>query len=207
MSNRYFADISSNNPMFEARTYREDGHLLVAIKATEGTTYSDPKYLQWVMEAHRHGVAVIHYHFGRPDLHASPVDEAAHFLDTVLHHTGPRDYLALDLERPANGGWVHDPAWSRGFDEHVQRVSRFHTVLYIPQSDLAMSDEWLAGDNRRVWVADWSTDQVHAPRLYTVMLRQFTDGVTGPEPHSFAGVGECDGDIMSREVYERLTRC
>lgn len=207
MSNRYFADISSNNPRFDAKAYREAGHLLVAIKATEGESYVDPRWLEWVLAAHSHGVAVVHYHFGRPDLHPGAVDEAAHFIDTVAHHTGPLDYLALDLERPALGGWTHDPAWSRAFDGHVQRVSRFHTVLYMAQDDLEMSDEWLDGDNRRVWVADWSLDRVHAPKGYTVMFRQYTDGIAGPGPHSFAGTGVCDGDTMDRSVYGRLTRC
>lgn len=207
MSNRYFADISSNNPAFSARGYKDAGHILVAIKATEGDTYVNPRYLQWVIEAHRHGIAVVHYHFGRPDLHAEPGDEAWHFLATVLHHTGPNDYLALDLERPAIGGWTRDPSWSHGFDEYVQVHCRFHMILYASQSDLETSDGWLAGDNRRVWVADWSTDRVVAPKGYVVLLRQYTDGVTGPEPHSFAGIGRCDGDIMSRELHERLTRC
>lgn len=207
MTSRYFADISSNNRAFDAETYSIHGHVLVAIKATEGDTYDDPKYLQWVIEAHRHGVAVVHYHFGRPDLHPSPAGEAKHFLDTVLHHTGPRDYLALDLERPAIGGWNHDPAWSMGFDRYVQDHSRFHTVLYMSQSDLEASDAWLAGDNRRVWVADWGVTPSVAPKGYTVLLRQYTDGIIGPQPHSFAGIGACDGDYMSRELHERLTRC
>src|SRR5205807_2121569 len=115
-----------------------------------------------------------------------------------------RDYLVLDLERATPRGWKHDPAWSLSFDDYVQSRSRFHTILYANRSTLELGDNWLVGDNKRVWVADWSTDRDYAPPGYSVAFRQFTDGVLGPEPHSLPGVGRCDVNRMSREIYAHL---
>lgn len=204
---RYFADISSNNVRFDAGAYHRAGHVLVAIKATEGTTYDDPRYMPWLLRAHHEGVGVVHYHFARPDLGNAPDAEADFFLDRVLHHTGPRDYLALDLERGVDGDWGHDPVWSYDFDRRVRERSRFHTILYISGSRLAGREGWLYGDNRRVWIADWGDKPTTPPLGYVMVFWQFTDGVTGRGPHLFAGVGRCDGDLMSRAVFGRLTQC
>lgn len=197
------ADISSNNSEYDAVAYANAGHVLIGIKATEGLHYVNPNHRAWVLHSHLNHVGVIHYHFGRPDLNTDPRTEAEAFLREALRNAGGRDYLVLDLERATPQGWQHDPAWSRAFDEYVQERSRFHTLLYISRSPLMTSDAWLTGDVKRVWLADYSATPDECPNGYTVVLRQFTDGILGPMPHSLAGVGRCDISIVRPPLLAR----
>jgi len=203
---RYFADVSNNNANFDAHTYAEHGHLVVAIKATEGLAFVDPDHRTWALRAGMVHIGVIHYHFARPDLGNSPEDEARFFLRNALHLTGGRDYLALDLERATPGGWQHDPSWSRAFDEFIQANSRFHTLLYATRSTLEGGQGWLKDDTGNLWVADWSSDPDVKLHGYSVLCRQYTDGQLGPEPHEFPGVGVCDGNVMRGEMFVRSLR-
>ncbi|MGH2876222.1 MAG: GH25 family lysozyme [Solirubrobacteraceae bacterium] len=190
---RLFADLSSNNSEFHAGPYQAAGHVIVAIKATEGAGYVNPDHRPWCLAAGGHRMHVVHYHFARPDLGHLPETEARFFLEVALPLTGGRDYLVLDLERAVPAGWQHDPAWSRQFDHHVQLRSRFRTILYSPRATLQSNPgPWLVGDDQRVWDADWSAGPDFAPPGMTVAFRQFTDGELGPDPHELPGVGRCD---------------
>lgn len=204
--NNRLADLSNNNSHYNAVEYRQAGHLLVALKATEGTDFVDPNHRTWALHTHSVHSGVVHYHFARPDLGNDPDIEARFFLRVALPSAGPRDYLALDIERATPQGFTHDPAWSHQFDKYVQANSRFHTVLYASRSLLETSDQWLAGDNRRVWDADWSTSPPVAPKGYEWLFRQYTDGVHGPGPHEFAGIGICDGNVMSPAAFDLARR-
>lgn len=200
-----FADISSNNNTPDMRVYRQTGHVLIAIKATEGVNYTNPDHRNWCLHAGLQWVSVVHYHYARPDLDNSPQAEARHFLDEALPLAGWWDYLAVDVERGRNGQFTGDPSWVRDFDAYVQTHSRFACILYASRSTLQLSDEWLVGSRKRVWDADWSTDPDYAPPGYECAFRQFTDGTLGPEPHELLGVGQCDVNRMSTNMLGHLT--
>ena len=81
----------------------ESGHVFAFHKATEGTTYSDPRYEGNRLEAGEVGLAFGAYHFARPngaDISAAQSDamaEARHFLNVAKPVSG--DLLpVLDLE-------------------------------------------------------------------------------------------------------------
>src|SRR5438309_1441589 len=82
-----FVDLSSNNQggvaALNAREYSSAGHLLVALKSTEGEAYVNPDWGPQVNDAHAHRLGVLHYHFLRPDQGTSPTLEARHFWNTV----------------------------------------------------------------------------------------------------------------------------
>lgn len=212
---RYFADLSSYQRTFDAKLYAGAGHVLVAIKATESTNYTNPYHRGYALRAGAEHVAVVHYHFGRPDLHPDdPELEADWFLEHALPLAGARDYLVLDLERATPAGWAHDPAWSQAFDRTVRSKSRFRTILYALRSTLLIGREpldfspevrWLAGEPYRSWDPDWSSAADWAPAGWTLAFRQYSDGVQGPAPHTFAGVGSpCDGDRMSPAMFAAI---
>ena len=201
-----FADLSSANPHFDAGEYKRSGHILVAIKATEGTSYVNPLHRGYSLRAGLEHVGVVHYHFARPDVGNRPADEAEHFLRWALPLAGPRDYLLLDLERATPQGYRHDPEWSQAFDRYVIDHSRFNTILYANKSTLQQSDNWLVNLLKRVHDADWSNDPDYAPPGYKCVFRQLTDGVIGPAPHSLPGIGECDVNRMSRQMFEATIR-
>lgn len=197
-----FADLSSNNREFEPVQYRRAGHVIVAIKATEGLSYVNPEHRPWCYGAHATRVAVIHYHFARPDLGNDPAREADFFLEVALPLAGGRDFLALDLERAVPAGWSHDPAWSLRFDERIRERSRFHTILYASRSTLQSSDKWLGGPLRRVWDADYGLDADYAPAGYEVACRQQSGVTAGRPPYELDGVGPCDVNVARGAFWE-----
>lgn len=201
---RYFADVSAYQPNVNMREYADAGHLLIAIKASEGLSYVNPYHRGQALAAGLEHVAVVHYHFARPDLGTQPDAEADHFLGVCGSLLGPYDYVVVDVERATPQGWQHDPAWSRAFDQRVRNFSRFKCIIYASRSVLQASDQWLAGAPLRVWDAAYSTEPDYAPQGYTVAFRQYTDGVVGPEPHSFAGVGQCDGNYANYDIIRHL---
>lgn len=202
--NRYFADVSSAQPNVNMHDYADAGHLLIGIKATEGLSYVNPYHRGQSYAAGARHVAVAHYHFARPDLNDNPSAECRHFIDAAGHLLGPYDYVILDLERATRQGWSHDPAWSREWDQMLRSLSRFRTILYASRSVLQGSDQWLADDPKRVWDAAYGTEPDYAPPGYECVFRQYTDGIVGPDPRWFAGIGRCDGNYMSRDIYRHL---
>ena len=202
--NPYFADVSAYQPDVNMHDYADAGHLLIAIKATEGVNYINPYHRGQAYAAGARHVAVAHYHFARPDMGNTPSSEAEHFWQVVEHLAGPYDYLILDMERATPQGWTHDPAWTRAFDARIRELSRFRMILYANRSTLSTSDQWLYDPPLRVHDADYSTTPDYAPAGYECVFRQYTDGVVGPEPHAFAGIGSCDGNYMHRDVFNHL---
>lgn len=204
--NRYFADISSNQRSFDAQAYASAGHLLIALKASEGQSFVDPNHRGWCLHAGMHHLGVVHYHFGRPDLNSDAEQEAMHFVRTVRGLLGGRDCLVLDFERHTPAGFRTDPAWSRTFAVTVKHLTGHGIVLYASRSWLQESDLWLPEGARFVWDADWSEAPTFMPPGYEALFRQYTDGLLGPEPHAFAGIGRCDGNRMSQRVFDHLVR-
>ena len=202
--NQYFADISSVQPEYNAQMYANAGHLLIAIKSTEGLGYVNPYHRGQALHSGLEHVAVAHYHYARPDLGNNPEDECKFFLTNTAYLLGPYDYVILDIERATPQGWSHDPAWSFQWDEYLRAHSRFKAILYASRSTLEQYDTWLIGDPRRVHDADWSATPDYAPPGYTCVFRQYTDGIVGPEPHRYAGIGQCDGNRMDTSIFNHL---
>jgi lysozyme len=196
MTSLLVADLSNNNSEFNAAAYRSAGHVLVALKASEGPHFADEKHRGWSLAAGLHHIAVMHYHFARPDLGTTGEQEADWFLHCTHGLRGPHDYVVYDGERARNGAFGLDAAHATQFDSRIQQQTRFLTILYGSASTLAGAGDVLIGDNRRDWDADYSTNRdTHAPG-HECVLRQFTDGGVGPEPHSLPGTGRCDISIM-----------
>jgi lysozyme len=191
------ADLSNNNGAnaYDPIAYRAGGHVIIGLKASEGTGFADPDHRRWCLMSGLHKIAVIHYHFGRPDL-STGADEADWFLHVTAGLLGPHDYVVYDGERAANGAFGLDVLHCRAFDNRIRERTRFEPLLYASASQLGGAADALGGTNKRDWDANYSSNaDTHAPG-HTCVLRQFTDGVLGPEPHTLPGVGRCDISIM-----------
>lgn len=165
-----FVDLSSNNsPPNLAKHYRA-GHRVLALKATEGTTYTWGDHKRLADEWHRLGGRVWHYHFARP---GSPVTQAERFLAAVASCVQPSDVLCLDAEVPGVNG-----AFARSFLNfcHGKR----------PNSQLAIyGSAYFLRDNKirpvhgaLLWLAGYPSYPFIPPGWKRVDAHQFADNAT-----------------------------
>ena len=130
---RNFADLSSNNGpgALDGPAYARAGHVLLAVKATDGTGYVNPDWAGQVREAHAAGVGVLHYHFA--ERAGAPAVQAAAFVHTVSAEFNWRsDGICLDLEREQN---VQNPlAFKHEFDLRCIAAGHRNMVVYSEES-------------------------------------------------------------------------
>lgn len=69
---------------------------MMGTKATEGTTYKDPRFIEYMAGMRQIGCARLCYHFHRKA--NNPTTQARHFVDTVAPYIDDDTLLALDLE-------------------------------------------------------------------------------------------------------------
>lgn len=201
---RQFADISNNNASFDAAAYRGAGHVLIAIKATEGATFIDEKHALWARAAHAQGLAVMHYHYGRPDHHPRGNTEAAHFWRVAKPVSRPGDLLCVDLEVHAPLGPHQDAFYLRGFQEELRKVSGHGVIAYTYDGYLEDSSLTLDVPGSRWWVAKYGGPKPKPGAGRRLWAWQYTDGKEGAGPHEFAGIGRCDGSVLNLRSALRL---
>jgi hypothetical protein len=113
-------DISSYQGIVDWETMRRKHHIeWAAVKATEGTGYTNPTFAQnWRLLA-RTPIVRVAYHYGRPSVSASA--QAHRFVAAVNPQVG--DVLCLDLET-ADGMSSHDVnAWARVFGQTLRVIA------------------------------------------------------------------------------------
>lgn len=194
-------DLSHFNNVTDFNAVKADGIVGVIHKATEGTNYTDPKYHLHRSAALAAGLWWGAYHFGTGDDGAA---QAEYFLSVVS--PGANDLIVLDFEQNTTG-----PSMTlEGAEAFVTRVQAatgrwpgLYSGSYIKQ---------LLGNNQNPTLANcwfWLSEYGPTPRVpsnwHTWTLWQYTDGTTGPPPHSVSGVGNCDRDQFNGDM-EGLTR-
>lgn len=133
-------DVSS----YQSTTFALNGAAAVVVKATEGTSYVNPRHTAQVAHARAGGAVVGHYHF----LHHGGGGAQA---DYFLAHAGLRsgDFIACD--------WEQNGATQADRDEFMKRISAkagsYRDVLYCNLNFWKNIDtENFAGDG--LWIAD-----------------------------------------------------
>lgn len=202
------ADISSHNPAFNAAAYSSAGHLAIAIKATQGTNYINPSFGAWCVAAHRHRLAVVHYHF--LDGLSTGVSEARWFWSEVRpHFTGGLDRLVVDFEEPALGTLAaYGPAYLQEFDRELHRLSGISCEGYTFKSALTAR---LRLNSGAWWVAaygdQWPAGALRKLPNGTLWGWQFTDGQIGARgPRAAAGIGHCDLSVLNPAIVRALRK-
>ena len=194
---RYFADQYEGNSEPDLALYAHYGHTLYAHKASEGVAHIDSMHAQRVRRAHEQGLTVLHYHFCRPDQHASAAAEAAAFWRAVKPVWEPGDRLALDCETEGGRPWQGAPDYVPNLAAAVHRASGVYPWTYgstffldtvIPRSFLNSNPRWQAAYGPKPGMAPWRKPWI---------AWQFTDGQVGPTPHAVAGIGECDVSMLA----------
>lgn len=189
MATRNFADISSNNGpnALDAAEYAKAGHVLLAIKATQGTAYTNPYWASQAKQAHEHHVGVVHYHYAAPEQVGMQADRFLAALKSSGAYDERYDAVALDIER---GQAIADPiGFVDAFDETCRKAGHRNLIVY---TELSYHEEHgLAPRNGRLWLADYD-----AGFLNGCWADQYSDsasvhGISGP----------CDVSRLSMAAY------
>lgn len=123
------------------------------LKATEGTTYTDPKFKKRVMEALEYdNLGLGFYHFARPDNNPIAKREAENFLKAV-EEFGDKCVYVLDWEGAAE---AHDPGWIRKWCSFVEQKTGRKPMLYLNHSYASKVDTDLS--DYPLWVAKWGDE-------------------------------------------------
>ena len=138
----------------------------VIAKATEGRTFTDPRYAANRLGAETAGLAFTAYHFARPDSSANDaVLEADHFLDAA--DLSQRNLLpVLDMERTGGLGPVKLKTWIRTWLARVEERLGVRAVIYTAPAfwRRATGDStWFATAGSPLWIAHYGTSEPSVP--------------------------------------------
>ena len=177
-------DISDWQAGFDAYAYRRSGRVAIMIKACEGRGFAGASHhAQRAIEAHGAGLRVVHYAF----LDASPgADQAAVLRQAVEPVWRPGDRLCADVEVQGAPGALG--AWRAA----LEASGHSGLLLYTYRG---FTGSWMgAAKGMGLILADYGWSQLPSllDRLAAHGLplagRQFTDGVSGADPHMAAGI-------------------
>lgn len=147
-------DVSHHNPIQDLIAR------LMFIKASEGKFFKDPKRNDWVshmaIQAENTATTTPYigfYHFARPDLGTSPIDEVKNFVEATEKHRGFA--VALDWENKALT--VKDgEKWALEWLENVEKLLHTTPMFYVQASSV---DKYPNINARYpLWVACYSQD-------------------------------------------------
>lgn len=194
---KLFADISNNNPSFDAKKYAAKYDLIV-MKASEGKTFQDPVYIKRARAARKAGLTVYSYHFARPSNNSGRA-EAWNFCHQVKK-VGPlrkSDRYVLDWEDTNYKG--KGDKWIRQFVRECDRQGVPVTIIYsggwyLPGTISYWPSQADGKTPLRYWHSAYASkiSNVPANAKKHLWAWQFTDGVHGPQPRSAPGIGRCD---------------
>lgn len=143
-----FVDISSNNDPADIAAYAAAGYNGIAIKCTEGGSYTYFEGNAHHVEAHKHGLVVGRYAWPRPD-GPSAIVQADYFVDAVKAYLKPGDFVFPDWETSyvyATGKPAADPpeaTWAKFMKAFTKRIrSRLAAELDFPVPLVLYTANW-----------------------------------------------------------------
>jgi len=177
---------------------------LIGVKASQGSTFTDPKLL-WHREGFRSSNLdlAVYYHFAEP---GDPRAQARRFRD-LLGDLDRRERMALDWERsPALAAGNMNKDFVDDFYDELTGGLCTDRRLFIYASKngwqrLCGGAAWDLASEVDLWDPRYSTGMDIEPLLPTPwadrgwLIWQFTDGVV--TPHVIGGVGSCDGNVWN----------
>jgi lysozyme len=167
---------------------KNDGIVGVIFKATEGEGYTDPTYVSQQAAAKAAGLLWGAYHFADGSSVNAQIDNFMRFACP-----DPDELFCLDWED--NGGNVMSAAdaktWITQVENQLGRPGQ--CVIYsgnTAKEKINGKDDFFGA--RRLWLCQYSSTPAWQESWDNYWLWQYTDGQSGPSPHSVKGVGNCD---------------
>ncbi|WP_250674166.1 GH25 family lysozyme [Paraclostridium ghonii] len=146
-------DISHWTGYVNFKEVANSGVQVVYIKATEGTSYIDPRFKEYYNEAKSEGLKVGFYHFFNTGNTSTPKQQAQHFVNTI-NGLKPDCKLVLDLEK--TGGlsksklskqaieFLEEVKLLSGLDVAIYTYTNFAQTNLDPQCGLGKYPLWVA---------------------------------------------------------------
>lgn len=130
------------------------------IKATEGVGYVDPACDKLYQKAKKAGKLLGVYHYARPDLGNSAIEEADWFIKNIQGYLREA-ILVLDWESEC----LNNVEWAKAFLDRVQERTGIKALLYASRSPIN-SFNWssVANADYGLWVADYGANTGEAGR-------------------------------------------
>lgn len=188
-----FSDTSHNNPdPFNLQKYKASGRDRIVIKATERTTFTDPKFVERFNEAGSLGLGRLTYHFARCGNNGAK--EFDHYLSVLKksdfdYHND--DWMILDVEDKDTPGYLQKARQNAiAFTRAAAEAGFQNGLIYSYRrylSDVGLVANDLPPGWRRLWIATYTVglddDKVALPPGWSrdqVVARQYTDKASVP---------------------------
>ena len=146
-------DVSHWQGAIDWEKVKDDGVKGVFIKATEGTSYVDPKFKENAINAKKAGLKIGFYHFAHPN--NDPVKEVEHFLKTIKDFQNDLP-LVLDLEN--NKGLTKSQVTAfaeKWLNEIIKRTGQ--TPLFYSYTSFIKSYIDKSLNKFPLWIAQYTT--------------------------------------------------
>ena len=134
-------------------------HDFVIMKATEGRTYNDPMFAEYLIHCEHTGKPYGVYHFARPESNDS-ISEAKHFID-VVRNDGDKAILVLDWEAKAT---KCDIQWAVDWLKYVENAYGKKPLIYC-SSWYTKKLKPVYENGNGLWVAHYT--KAKKPTVYT----------------------------------------
>lgn len=196
-------DIAKYQGDVDFNVYKDNSNFVI-IKATEGTSYIDPKFSRNQSESRRVGLPLGYYHFARPDLGNSPEVEADFYLKT-LGEVRDGEVLTLDYEC-LNQIQSHIDWCKKFVDRVASKLNGVKCLMYLNQSQVSKFD-WSAIVNAGygLWIASYTYDPkkniFNKGQWKTVAMQQWTNRQQVPGIPTPADGDVFFGDIVTFKKY------
>lgn len=190
--NPLVVDLSHHDPASDYAKVKAAGIAGVIFKATEGASYTDPKYVEQQKAAKMSGLLWGAYHFADASAVNKQIDNFMSFACP-----DPDELFCLDWEdNPSGGGKMSvadAKAWIIAVEKELHRPGE--CVIYsgnTAKEALGNTVDPFFGSHR-LWLCHYTGGTpVWQKSWKKYWLWQFTDGTSGPSPHSISGIGNCD---------------
>lgn len=187
--NPLVVDLSHWDPAESYGSVAEEGIVGVIYKATEGSGYTDPTYVQQQQAAKSAGLKWGAYHFATAASLSGQIDNFLRYASP-----DPDELFALDWEDYDDNTMSLSSVktWITEVERALQREGQ--CVLYsgnTAKEALGNRVDTFLGE-RRLWLCQYGSNPVWQQSWDRYWLWQYTDGVVGPQPHTIDGIGPCD---------------
>ncbi|WP_406690656.1 GH25 family lysozyme [Saccharopolyspora sp. ID03-671] len=199
-------DVSNHNGAIDWGKVAGDGKKFTFVLATDGTSFSNPRYSEQYHGAKDAGLIAGAYHFARPDKSSGDA-QANRFLDVAdYQRDGKTLPPVLDLEVDPNSGGCYGLSvdemhqWTQAFNDKVKERTGKDPIIYANPSfwKQCMGSTDTFGDHA-LWLASYGVDSPSVPNGFGNWdFWQYTD------KGKVAGIGGNTDLNKYQEGMERL---